>query len=194
MATTLVLGAARNGKSDYAAALMAAHETVTYLATGPKPEEAPDQTWADRVEEQRAARPEGWQTVVTTELSQAMIFSRHPVIIDTLSHWVWQMLDRHDLWRSTKGAIARLDEEMEDLLVIYQSLPHDIVAISDEVGWGGEATSGLESTYRDALRHVNNRFSAVSQHVHLLVGGRVLDLSDSPAVHSLSAHSFSAHH
>lgn len=184
MATTLVLGAARNGKSTYASSLMTAHQSVTYVATGPKVSEAPDQVWADRVEELRAARPDTWRTVVTTDLAHALIFSRDPVIIDTLSHWVWQLLDRYDLWPSTKGAIARIDEELEDLLVIYQSLPHDIVAISDEVGWGGEATSGLESTYRDVLSHVNNRFSAVSQRVHLLVGGRVLDLSSSPAVTS----------
>jgi adenosylcobinamide kinase/adenosylcobinamide-phosphate guanylyltransferase len=180
MASTLVLGAARNGKSRYASSLMAPHEVVTYVATGPKITDAPDQMWADRVEELRAARPDSWQTVVTTDLAHALIFSRNPVIIDTLSHWVWQLLDRHDLWHSTKEAIARIEEELEELLVIYQSLPHDIVAISDEVGWGGEATSGRESTYRDVLAHVNNRFSAVSQRVHVLVGGRVVDVSSSP--------------
>lgn len=182
MATTLVLGAARNGKSNYAASLMTDHPEVNYVATGPMQEDAPDRIWADRVEELRAHRPDTWKTQVTLDLGKALIFSRAPVVIDTLSHWVWRMLDRQDTWHSTTLAIATLEPELEELLVIYSSLPHDVVAISDEVGWGGEATSGKASTYRDVLSHVNNRFSAASDHVHVLIGGRVVDLSAFPAV------------
>ena len=191
METTLVLGAARNGKSDYAATLMAAHPEVTYLATGPMHEDAPDAAWADRVAEASARRPDAWTTQVTLELGKALIFSRRPVIIDTLSHWVWRMLDQQDTWHSTQQAIATLEPTLEELLVIYRSLPHDVVAISDEVGWGGEATSGKESTYRDVLSHVNHRFSAASDRVHLLVGGRVVDLSQFPS--ALSGASVVAH-
>lgn len=186
MATTLVLGAARNGTSDYAAALLAAHPAVTYVATGPTVADAPDQAWADRVE-LCARRPDSWDTIVTTELSRALLQSRTPVLIDTLSHWVWQMLDREDLWRSGEQAVAALEPVVDELLVVYRSLPQDVVAISDEVGWGGEATTGPESIYRQVLSYVNNRFSAVSQRVHLVVGGRVLDLSEADSVLSTTS-------
>ena len=187
MATTLVLGAARNGKSDYAAALLAAHPAVTYVATGPKVADAPDQAWADRIERLRSRRPDSWDTIVTTELSRALLQSRTPVLIDTLSHWVWQMLDREDLWSSSEHAVAALEPVVDELLVVYRSLPQDVVAISDEVGWGGEATTGPESIYRQVLSYVNNRFSAVSQRVHLIIGGRVLDLSDTHSVLSTTS-------
>ena len=181
MATTLVLGAARNGKSDYAAALLAHYPAVTYVATGPKVHDAPDQAWADRIVEQRARRPESWDTVETTALSRALLLSRRPVLIDTLSHWVWSVLEEHDLWAASTGAIEQLEPTLDELLVVYRSLSHDVVAISDEVGWGREPTNAREETYREVLAHVNNRFSAVSERVHLLVGGRVLDLSGAPS-------------
>lgn len=188
MSTTLVLGAARNGKSDYAAALLAAHPSITYVATGPKVADAPDQAWSARVRELRAQRPEGWDTIETTQLTRALLQSRKPVLIDTLSHWVWQLLDSQDLWRSDEQAIGTLEPVIDELLVVYRSLPQEVVAISDEVGWGGEAMTGRESTYRHALSYVNDRFSAVSERVHLIVGGRVVDLSDAPSVLS-STHS-----
>ncbi|MCK0113981.1 bifunctional adenosylcobinamide kinase/adenosylcobinamide-phosphate guanylyltransferase [Ornithinimicrobium sp. F0845] len=186
MATTLVLGAARNGKSDYAEALLAHHPVVTYVATGPKLHDAPDQAWADQVLELRAKRPASWETVETTALSRALLLSRRPVLIDTLSHWVWRTLDEHDQWRSATRAIETLEPILDELLVVYRSLSHDVVAISDEVGWGREPTNAREGTYREVLAHVNNRFSAVSQRVHLLVGGRVLDLSNAPSPLSAS--------
>ena len=156
MATTLVLGAARNGKSDYAAALLAHYPAVTYVATGPKVHDAPDQAWADRIVEQRARRPESWDTVETTALSRALLLSRRPVLIDTLSHWVWSVLEEHDLWASSTGAIEQLEPTLDELLVVYRSLSHDVVAISDEVGWGREPTNAREETYREVLAHVNN--------------------------------------
>ncbi|WP_109473020.1 bifunctional adenosylcobinamide kinase/adenosylcobinamide-phosphate guanylyltransferase [Ornithinimicrobium cavernae] len=181
MATTLVLGAARNGKSAYAISLLAAHERVTYIATGPRALDGADPGSTARVEAERARRPAGWRTVETTGLSQALVFSRHPVLIDTLAHWVWRMLEQHDLWREPDSAIATLEPVLDELLVAYTALPHDIVAISDEVGWGGEAASEREATYRAVLSHVNHRFSAMSQRVHLIVGGRIVDLSDAPS-------------
>lgn len=182
MTTTLVLGAARNGKSAYAVSLLADHDRVTYLATGRGLPDASDPVWTDRVAKSRAVRPEDWKTVETTALSQALVFSRHPVIIDTLSHWLWRVLDEHDLWGSPAAAVETVDPVLDELLVAYSSLPHDVVAISDEVGWGLPATTEAERTHHEVLSHVNHRFSAASDRVHLIVGGRVVDLSEAPAL------------
>ncbi|WP_114905778.1 bifunctional adenosylcobinamide kinase/adenosylcobinamide-phosphate guanylyltransferase [Ornithinimicrobium murale] len=182
MTTSLVLGAARNGKSAYAVSLLSGHDRVTYLATGRGLPDAVDPVWLERVEKSRAIRPEDWKTIETTALSQALIFSRHPVIIDTLSHWLWRVLDEHDLWDAPARAIETIDPLLDELLVAFTSLPHDVVAISDEVGWGLPATTDQERTHHEVLSHVNHRFSAVSDRVHLLVGGRVVDLSATPSL------------
>lgn len=182
MTTSLVLGAARNGKSAYAVSLLAGHDRVTYLATGRGVPDATDPVWLDRVAKSRAIRPEDWKTIETTALSQALVFSRRPVIIDTLSHWLWRVLDEHDLWGAPTRAIETIDPVLDELLVAYTSLPHDVVAISDEVGWGLPATTEAERTHHEVLAHVNHRFSAQSDRVHLIVGGRVVDLSDAPSL------------
>lgn len=176
MATTLVLGAARNGTSDYAIALLAAHERVTYIATATA---APDT--AARAPG-TAARPLGWDTVETTALSKALVFSRHPAIIDTLSQWVWRVLEQHGLWGEPARAVEILEPVLDELLVAYTSLPHDVVAVSDEVGWGLPAATERERTHHEVLAHVNHRFSAASDRVHLIVGGRVVDLSEAPSL------------
>lgn len=192
MSTTLVLGAARTSTSDYAAALVAAHPSVTYIATDPT---AAATTGSDGTVPGRGHRPGTWDTVVTTELSRALLQSRTPVLIDTLSRWVWHVLDRENLWDSHRGAVAALEPLVDELLVVYRSLPHDVVAVSDEAGWGAEAeaATGREATYRHVLSYVNTRFSAVSQRVHLIVGGRVVDLSAAPSVLSATSVASLAH-
>ena len=58
----------------------------------------------------------------------------------------------------------------------------DLVAVTNEVGLGVVPATSSGRLFRDELGRVNAELSAASEHVHLVVAGRVLDLSGAPVV------------
>lgn len=182
MTTTLVLGAERSGKSRYAESLLAAHPEVTFVATGPNPgpTDAPD--LAHWIRQHQDARPAGWKTVETHDLTRAMLSSRHPVLIDDLGCWVQGVIEDIKGWGSPVRTHERLVERVDELVVAWRHLPFDVVAVSPETGWGLPSRSSKERLLRDSLGYVNTRLSRSSHKVHLVVAGRVIDLSNNPVV------------
>src|SRR5699024_7656735 len=112
MTTTLVLGAAHQDRSAYAAGLCGAAPPVRYQVTGP----GPNDTGADTA-----------QPIPADQLAQSLIWARHPVVIETVTDWVRQLLEQLDLWSDPTRAIQALDPVLDEVLVAYSSLPHDVV-------------------------------------------------------------------
>lgn len=181
MTTTLVLGAERSGKSRYAQSLLAAHQQVTFVATGPRPGPGdPDLT--HRLKQHQDPRPQGWTTVETHDLTRAMLNSRHPVLIDDIGSWVYGVIDDAGAWGKPAVVDQELGARVDELVVAWRHLPFDVVAVSPETGWGVPSRSPEERLLRDALGYVNGRLSRSSHQVHLVVASRVIDLSNAPLV------------
>lgn len=182
MTTTLVLGAARSGKSAHAQSLLADRPAVTYVATGPEADRGQDPDWAQRVAQHRADRPEGWSTVETLDLTWALMHARTPVLVDGLGSWVTRSIDEVDGWDDPDRTRSHLADLVDHLVVAWRHLPVDVVAVSHEVGWGGVPETPAGRLFRDLLGEVNGRIAAASDRVHLVVAGRVLPLDDAPVV------------
>ena len=56
------------------------------------------------------------------------------------------------------------------------------MTVSNEVGWGVVPPTASGRLSRDALGGLNSRLADVADVVHLVVAGRVLDLSSAPRV------------
>ena len=113
--------------------------------------------------------------VDTTRLTRALISSRDPVLVPDLPGWLWQLLDERDLWQDSGTTIEALTQDLDELVLLWQGLPFDVVAASEE-SVPGRGT-GRSALHAQVLGHVNARLSAASDRVHLIVGGRVVDLS-----------------
>lgn len=182
MATTLVLGAARSGRSRHAKSLLAGQDRVTVLVLGPRDDPDAEPEWAERAERDRQERPEGWSTVETTDLIRGLISARSPVLVEGLSTWVGSVVDQAGSWADAERAHELVLARLEELKVAWRGVPFDIVAVSDEAGWGSAPTTPEERLHRDLLAVVNTCLSAISHRIHLVVAGRVLDLSEAPVV------------
>lgn len=181
MSVTLVLGGARSGKSRYAEGLLRSHPAVTYVAPGPVPDGS-DQEWAARISLHRARRPSHWTTLETAEIATVVRASTHPVLVDCLSTWLTRLTDDVDGWQDRARSASHLEKETTLLLAALEATTAEVVLVTSEVGCSVVPDTAAGRMFRDDLGRLNADVSRVSNHVALVVAGRVLDLSDCPVV------------
>lgn len=182
MTTTLVLGGARSGKSRHAAHLLRDEERLTYVVTRPEPDQAADPALAERVRRAREDRPGAWQTVHTHDLTRALLASRHAVLVDSLPDWVRAQCDEHQLWSDPLGARGLIDGLVDELCVASRGLPFPVVLVTLDPSWSTPPDDPAERLCQELVGHVNQRVAATVHHVHVVIAGRVLDLSSAPVV------------
>ena len=79
-------------------------------------------------------------------------------------------------------AASHVEEETTRLLEALGSAAVDVVLVTDEVGLSVVPSTSSGRMFRDELGRLNAAVSAASDHVFLVVAGRVLDLSGCPVV------------
>ena len=169
MTLTLFTGGARSGKS--ARALRRGRDfggPVVFVATA----EARDAEMEERIARHRAERAARWTTIEEPVELSAAIAAAPPdalVIVDCLSLWVANLLERGEDERS----IAGLSEEAARLAA---GRPAPTVAVTNEVGMGVVPAFELGRLYRDVLGRVNAGWAAASAEAFLVVAGRTLAL------------------
>lgn len=171
---TLVTGGTRSGKSVVAETLLPADDVVTYLATGPVLD---DPDWARRVELHRRRRPQAWRTLETTNLADALAALRGPALVDSVGTWVQATLDELGAWESPQSAWAdQVEERLRALDHAWRKCPHDLVAVTNEVGLGLVSEHRSGRLFADWLGLVNQRLAAASDRVLLVVAGQTLEV------------------
>ena len=180
--TTLVTGPVRSGKSRHAEDLLSAHRDVTYVATGPVPGPS-DAEWRARVEAHRAQRPGTWRTVETDDVAGVLATASGPVLVDCLGTWLTSVVDAVG-WDDLDAAAAELHRRATALVDSLCAATVPVVVVTNEVGWSLVPTTASGRLFQDELGRLNGAVSAVAARIHLVVAGRVLDLSQAPVVPS----------
>ncbi|MBM6404220.1 bifunctional adenosylcobinamide kinase/adenosylcobinamide-phosphate guanylyltransferase [Phycicoccus sp. CSK15P-2] len=171
---TLVTGGVRSGKSHVAEGLFDAREGVTYVATGPR---ADDPDWADRVAAHRARRPASWSTLETSDLAGALAGLTGPALVDCAGTWLTSVLDDLGAWDAPRADwVDALHERTDAVVAAWAGCPHDVVLVTNEVGWGVVPAHRSGRVFADELGRLNQDLAAVSDTVLLVVAGRVLPL------------------
>lgn len=166
---TLVTGGVRSGKSGLAEAALTGRDNVTYVACGPT---LADPDWVRRIHEHRVRRPEDWATIESADLDAVIPELSGPALIDCLGTWLTAHLDRAGAWDvPTDAWKPTLDRAVDSLVQQWQACPHDLVAVSNEVGWGVVPEHRSGRIFADYLGVVNQRIAAASDHVTLAVAG-----------------------
>ncbi|PWQ93455.1 bifunctional adenosylcobinamide kinase/adenosylcobinamide-phosphate guanylyltransferase [Leucothrix arctica] len=169
MQLTLVLGGARSGKSAYAENLAKqSGNKVIYLATA----EIRDEAIAQRVKLHQSVRPSEWQTV-NTPIELAASLKQHAapnvtVLVDCLTMWVTNLLCAED-----KSLMAA---EKSALLAVLETLPGNIIFVSNEVGMGIIPMGELTRDYVDIAGKLHQEVAAVANNAVLIVAGLPLVL------------------
>jgi adenosylcobinamide kinase/adenosylcobinamide-phosphate guanylyltransferase len=180
MAVTLVTGGIRSGKSRHAEGLASGVSDVTYVATGAP--DGGDEEWSRRLALHRERRPSGWSVLETLDVAGVLAAARGTVIVDCLGTWVTGLLDDAGLWDDLDAATDLLDAATVVLRDALTTTQADVLVVSNEVGFAPVATTPSGRWFQDALGRLNAMVASVADRVHLVVAGRVLDLSGTPVV------------
>ena len=169
----LVSGGVRSGKSRHAESLLADADTLTYVAPGPKVDDA---DWAERIAAHQASRPATWTTVETHDLAGSLA-TDGPVIVDCLGTWLTAVLDEHGLWEAPSAQVTALVRtHVAAAREALAARTAATVLVTNEVGLGVVPEHRSGRLFRDLLGMVNQELAAACDEVHLVIAGRVLTL------------------
>jgi adenosylcobinamide kinase/adenosylcobinamide-phosphate guanylyltransferase len=168
---TLVLGAARSGKSRWAEHLAAVSSlAVVYVATGAqRPQDA---GWQERLNRHRQRRPASWRTLEVSQpeaLSSALegLRAHELALVDSLGSWVAAGLALEaESW----------DRLCDDLISTLCGSAAALVVVSEQTGWGVVPATAIGGLFRDRLGALERRLVARSAASWLVVAGRALNL------------------
>ncbi|WP_434558203.1 bifunctional adenosylcobinamide kinase/adenosylcobinamide-phosphate guanylyltransferase [Pseudomonas sp. Z5-35] len=165
----LILGGARSGKSRLAEKL--ATDTglpVTYIATS----QPLDGEMNERVAQHRARRPVEWalleEPLVLARVLRDNAASDRCLLVDCLTLWLTNLLMLDDL--------GQLNAEREALLNCLDSLPGEIIFVSNETGMGVVPLGELTRRYVDEAGWLHQALAECCQRVVLTVAGLPLTL------------------
>ncbi len=170
MATTLVLGGARSGKTGYAQRQAegqgeATGRPLTMIVTA----QAFDDEMTARIGRHRADRGEAWTTIeAPLDLAAA---------IRTLTAPDVAVVDCLTLWLSNQMAADRdLQAARDALVAAVVACPADLWLVSNEVGWGIVPDNALARHFRDEAGFLHQALAAACDAAVLVVAGLPLSL------------------
>jgi adenosylcobinamide kinase/adenosylcobinamide-phosphate guanylyltransferase len=162
LATTLVLGGARSGKSAFAEKLIGESGLArVYLATAT----AEDEEMQTRIAQHRARRGEGW-TTVEEPLALVDVLTREAthgraVLVDCLTLWLSNLMFRE----------RDPDIEARRLARFLGVAKFPVILVSNEVGLGLVPDTPLGRSFRDAQGRLNQIVAAVVPNVVFIAAG-----------------------
>jgi adenosylcobinamide kinase / adenosylcobinamide-phosphate guanylyltransferase len=170
LATTLVLGGARSGKSAFAEQLIGASGLAKiYLATAT----AGDDEMRSRIAHHRKRRGDGWVTIeepiaLVDALAREATHGR-AVLVDCLTLWLSNLMFAERDW----------DVEAARLSRFIGAAKQPIVLVSNEVGLGLVPETPLGRNFRDAQGRLNQLVAAIAPNVVFIAAGLPLWLKRS---------------
>ncbi|MGW1230037.1 bifunctional adenosylcobinamide kinase/adenosylcobinamide-phosphate guanylyltransferase [Streptomyces sp. NPDC001478] len=174
---TLVTGGARSGKSLEAERRLETYPEVVYVATGGGRDG--DAEWAARIGLHRERRPAAWRTEETCELAELLTSDGPPLLVDCLSLWLTDAMDRVDAWDEAawaRGGESALRERTAELVAAVRATRRTVVLVTNETGSGVVPATPAGRRFRDELGRLNAAVADQCEQVLLVVAGQVLVL------------------
>ncbi|MCX4773058.1 bifunctional adenosylcobinamide kinase/adenosylcobinamide-phosphate guanylyltransferase [Streptomyces sp. NBC_01260] len=174
---TLITGGARSGKSVEAERRLETYPEVVYVATGGV--RNGDAEWAARIGLHRERRPAAWRTEETCELVELLTSDGPPLLIDCLSLWLTDAMDRVDAWDDAAwagGGESTLRKRTAELVAAVRGTRRTVVVVTNETGSGVVPATAAGRRFRDELGRLNASVAAECEQVLLVVAGQSLTL------------------
>lgn len=130
-----------------------------------------------RIATHRDKRPAQWRTLeAPRDVARAIAADQGPadvLLLDCVTLLVNNVIgpDAESNTEAQTLAEARMMDEIESLLAVYESVDSHWIVVSNEVGLGLVPAYPLGSAYRDALGRANQRLAEAADEVLFMVAG-----------------------
>ena len=180
MKRTLIFGGARSGKSAYAEQLaLSSGKPVLYLATA----NGGDPEMQARIAHHQQRRPAEWETLeCSINLAQAIRAASKPdnlILVDCLTLWLSNLLFAEAAEYPEVGRIqapAQFVQQRAAFLQALETLPGELIMVSNEVGMGIIPQGAISRWFVDEAGRLNQAVAARCEQVSWVAAGLPLHL------------------
>ena len=163
--TLFIIGGARSGKSSYALELGSGFPgRKGFIATA----EAFDEEMKERISLHQKTRPLEWETIEEPvdlgKRLQNITGLYDVVIVDCLTLWLSNMLEREGDSEHIKTAVGHLTSVLKDI-------SYKVIIVSNEVGLGIVPDNKIARLFRDLGGWMNQKVASVADDVYLVTCG-----------------------
>jgi adenosylcobinamide kinase/adenosylcobinamide-phosphate guanylyltransferase len=165
----LILGAARSGKSLYAASLAKKQRKVAFVATS----QALDKEMQERIRLHQKSRPKDWKTFEEPKdlapLLKRIADTFDCIIIDCLTLLISNLI--LDGYKE-----AKILKDIQKLVVNLKNKRAKVIMVSNEVGLGLVPVNKLGRQFRDIAGKVNQIVASEADEVLFMVAGLPMNI------------------
>ncbi|MCK9443165.1 MAG: bifunctional adenosylcobinamide kinase/adenosylcobinamide-phosphate guanylyltransferase [Tissierellaceae bacterium] len=170
---TLITGGARSGKSTYAESIYKGKEDVVYIATS----RVLDGEMEERVKLHQSSRPVVWRTYEGNYNLRESLGDEDNYLLDCItvltSNIMFDITRDMDYidYKIQEQIENKVVEELENLIIEIRERNHNLILVTNEVGYSIVPEHHVSRVFRDIQGRVNQRIAAMADKVYLVCCG-----------------------
>ena len=167
MAITLITGAIKSGKSEFAEKKSLVYKQLTYIALSQSLPE--DKNWQKKIKIHKSRRPSCWETIENDDLLYIFKNVSGPLLIDSIGGFVVKNINVDDnQWKKNLLQLNRF-------LTEYKS---DIIIVGEQVGWGLVSEYKIGNIFTERIGEVLRDITSISNDNWLTINGKAIKLDN----------------
>tara|TARA_B100000963_G_scaffold247147_1_gene216377 strand:+ start:151 stop:669 length:519 start_codon:yes stop_codon:yes gene_type:complete len=167
MAITLITGAIKSGKSEFAEKKAHVYKKLTYIALSEK--QPNDINWQEKIRLHKSRRPSSWQIIESDDLLCVFKKVSGPLLIDSIGGFVVKNINEdNNEWK-------RNLLQLKQCLIEYKS---DIIIVGEQVGWGLVSEYEIGNIYTERIGEVLRHITLLSNDNWLTINGKAIKLDN----------------
>ena len=167
MAITLITGAIKSGKSEFAEKLATVYKELTYIALSHS--QPDDLHWQEKIKLHKSRRPSNWDFFENDDLLYVFKNVKGPLLIDSIGGFVVKNINEDN------------NEWNRNLLLLNQSLieyKSDIIIVGEQVGWGLVSEYKIGNIFTERIGEVLKDITLISSNNWLTINGKAIKLDN----------------
>ena len=167
MAITLITGAIKSGKSEFAEKIATVYKKLTYIALSHS--QPDDLHWQEKIKLHKSRRPSNWGVIENDDLLHVLKSLSGPLLIDSIGGFVVKYINEDDNeWKRNLHLLNKC-------LIEYKS---DIIIVGEQVGWGLVSEYKIGNIFTERLGQVLKDITLISSSNWLTINGKAIKLDD----------------
>ncbi len=167
MAITLITGAIKSGKSEFAEKKAQAYKNLTYIALSDT--RLNDVNWQNKIKIHKSRRPSKWDTIENDDLLYVFKIVSGPLLIDSIGGFVLKHINEDsDEWKRNLLLLNKILKE-------YTS---DIIIVGEQVGWGLVSEYRIGNIFTERIGEVLRDITLISSDNWLTINGKAIKLDN----------------